>query len=259
MGYLLNQRSKYLLQLQSVNSAVTLDPDAFLSPSVSDDSESSDEESTVSRVKIKTEMPELDNDIKENIVSNDVCKNEKTDEYDAQVNIKQEIVEEIQSIELNDHELEYNDEQVAMVEVNADEIDKTVDVKNETEEADKEKNDKDDQTELNVEVKINDKDKQQGKIIDEENGSSIKSIIRRRRGKSKNSITENEQISKIECRKPIRIKQEPVEYEQELDPSGDTIDEVKRELRPRNSNDPQVFFEPYDGTSEDSDYTDISD
>ncbi|XP_025408335.1 transcriptional adapter 3-like isoform X2 [Sipha flava] len=259
LSYLLNQRSKYLLQLQTVNSAVTFDPDAFLSPSISDDSESSDEESTISRVKIKTEMPELDNDIKENIGSHDVCKNEKTDEYEMQVNIKEEIIEEMQSVELNDHELEYNDEQVAMVEVSANETEKTVDVKNETEEADKDKNEKDDQTELNIDIKINDKDKQQGKIIDEESSSAIKPNIRRRRGKSKNNITENEQMSKIECRKPIRIKQEPVEYEPDLDPSGDTIDGIKRELRPRNLNDPQVFFEPYDGTSEDSDYTDLSD
>lgn len=248
------------MQIQSVSSSVTFDPDAFISPAISDDSESSEEEeSAMSRVKIKTEISENDTDLRENVGSDDVCKTEKNDEYEVQVNIKQEIVEEIHCTELNDHKLEYNDEQVANIELNDDKIEKTVEVKNGTEEADEDKNDEDVLTNLITDIKVSDADKQQGNTVDEESSNAIKPIIKRRRGKSKSSIAENEQTSKIECRKPIRIKQEPVEYEMDLDPSEDTIDGVKRELRPRNLNDPQVFFEPYDGTSEDSDFTDLSD
>lgn len=241
-----------------MGSAIDFEPGAFLSPTVSDDSDSSDEESAISSVKIKTEMSDYDTDIKENVRSDDVCDTEENDEHKIQVNIKQEIVDEIHCLELNDTKLESNNEQGVVVKMNNDELEKTVDMNNGTEEANEDENDKDNQTELNIDIKVNDEDKQQGKILDEES-STINPIVRRRRGKFKDIVTENEQTSKIECRKPIKIKQEPVEYEMELDAPEDTIDGDKRELRPRNLSDPQVFFEPYDGTSEDSDFTDLSD
>lgn len=241
----MNQRATYLGQLQSVST----ESNNYLSPPVSDDSESSYEECEPSNVHIKTEPSENDTGVKMDILIKDECQAEEH----VEINIKQEIVEERMDFEeANDNEkdIEY-DENVGNSEVYTEEIVKTVNEGNETENEDEAKINQEDNvaTELQTNVKIK----------EEEGSCSEKLSIERQRKKPKKGISESEQTSKIEARKPIKIKQEP-DSDLELDPSEDTIDGVKRELRPRKLNEPHIYFEPYDGsTSEGSDFTDLSD
>ncbi|XP_022166291.1 uncharacterized protein LOC111030890 [Myzus persicae] len=249
LHFLLNQRGTFLAQLQSVST----ESNNFLSPSVSDDSESSDEDCEPSNVHIKTEPSENDTVVKMEILLND----EYQPEEHVEIDIKHEIVDEIMDFEeANDHEKDIEcDENVGNTEVNTEEVEKTVNEENETEKCEEGKVNQEDQTELQTNVKVN----PLVKIKEEEGSCSEKLTIERRRKKPKKGISESEMASKIEARKPIKIKQEP-DSDLELDPSEDIIDGVKRELRPRKLNEPHIYFEPYDGsTSEGSDFTDLSD
>lgn len=253
LNFLLNQRGIYLGQLQSVSS----ETNNFLSPSVSDDSESSDEECASTKVLIKTEPTENDTDD-----INIPIKDEYQAEEHVEINIKHEIIDErvdFQEANDNDTGLEY-DEHVGNEEVDANDTKNTVNEENETENYDKVKNNEDDQTELKTDLEVN----PLINIKEEESSSSGKFTFKRQCRKPKNDSLENEQTSKIESRKPINIKEEPVDYADEeiegLDHSEDIIDGVRRELRPRKLNEPHIYFEPYDGsTSEGSDFTDESD
>jgi len=260
LHFLLNQRGTLLGQLQSVATE-----SLYLSPLVSDDSESSYEDCEPSNVHIKTEPIENDTDVKMDDQINDEegCQAEEH----VEINIKHEIVDDIMEFEeANDiaknNDGEY-DENVGNAEVVTEEIEieieKIVNKENETEKGDEAKIDQEDQevqTEVQTDVNIN----PLVKIKEEEVNCSEKLSIERRRKKPKKRISESEQTSKIEARKPIKIKQEPVDSDLELDPSEDIIDGVKRELRPRKLNEPHIYFEPYDGsTSEGSDFTDLSD
>jgi len=251
LHFLLNQRGTLLGQLHSVATE-----SLYLSPLVSDDSESSYEDCEPSNVHIKTEPTENDTDVKmdDQINEEEGCQAEER----VEINIKHEIVDDVMDFEeANDiaknNDVEY-DENVGNAEVFTEEIkiEKTVNKENETEKGDEAKIEQEDQTDINVNPLV--------KIKEEEvNCSEILSIERRRK-KPKKGISEGEQTSKIEARKPIKIKQEPVDSDLELDPSEDIIDGIKRELRPRKLNEPHIYFEPYDGsTSEGSDFTDLSD
>lgn len=237
------------------------DSNNYFSPLVSDDSESSYEDCELSNVHIKTEPAENDTDIK---IDDQINEEGGQIEERIEIKIKHEIVDDKMDFEeANDiaknNDIEY-DENVGKAEVLTEEIEiekeKTVNEENVTGKGDEGKIDQEDQTELQTVVNIN----PLVKIKQEEDNSSEKFSIERRRKKPKKDISESEQTSKIEARKPIKIKQEPVDSDPELDPSEDIIDGVKRELRPRKLNEPNVYFEPYDGsTSEGSDLTDLSD
>lgn len=249
LHFLLNQRGTLLGQLQSVATE-----SLYLSPLVSDDSESSYEDCEPSNVHIKTEPSENDTSVKMNNLINDECQAEER----IEVNIKQEIIDEKMDFEeANDNNkgVEYV-ENVINEEVHTEEIDMTSREENQIEKDKEGKINQEDLTELQTNVKVN----PLVQIKEEESGCSEKFTIERRRRKSKKHTSESEQTSKIESRKPIKIKQEPADYDLELDPSEDIIDGVKRELRPRKLNEPHIYFEPYDGsTSEGSDFTDLSD
>lgn len=259
LHFLLNQRGTLLGQLQSVATE-----SLYLSPLVSDDSESSYEDCEPSNVHIKTEPFENDTDVKMDDQINDEegCQAEEH----VEINIKHEIVDDRMDFEeANDiaknNDVEY-DENVNNAEVFTEEIDieKTVNKENETEKGDESKIDQEvqeDQTEVQTtDVNVN----PLVVIKQEEDNCSEKLSIERRRKKPKKGITESELTPKIEARKPIKIKQEPADSDLELDPSDDITDGVKRELRPRKLNEPHIYFEPYDGSSsEGSDFTDLSD
>ncbi|XP_025192583.1 uncharacterized protein LOC112592646 [Melanaphis sacchari] len=251
LHFLLNQRSNYLGQLQSLTSEFN---NLNFSPSISDDSESSDENCEPSNVHIKTEPSENDASVRMNNLINDDCQVEES----VEINIKNEIINEKMDVEEsndNNKGKEY-DENVVNEEVHAEEIEMTVNEENQTEKDNEVKINQEEQTELQTNVKVN----PLVQIKEEESSCSEKFTVERRRRKSKKHNSESEQTSKIESRKPIKIKQEPADYDLELDSSEDIIDGVKRELRPRKLNEPHIYFEPYDGsTSEGSDFTDLSD
>lgn len=259
LHFLLNQRGTYLGQLQSV----TTESINYLSPSISDDSESSDEESELSNVQVKIEPSENDTGVKMNIPIND----EYQAEEQVEINIKDEIInEEMDFEEANDNEkdIEYPDENVENVEVYTEKMETTVNEenKNENENENEIEIEKDDEGKINEEdqIELQTNVNPLVKVKKEEDSCSEKFSIERRRRKPKRGISESEQTSRIESRKPINIKQEPIDYDLELNPSEDIIDDVKRELRPRKLNEPHIYFEPYDGsTSEGSDFTDLSD
>lgn len=246
LNYLLDQRSNYLLQLQSV----LYEPNSCLSSSVSDNSESSDEESDPSKVHIKTELSEVS---EHNTCVNTINQNDKTDyeyqneenfETGVKINIKQEVDDErMECDEENNDNGEY-DEQLIDEKKSTEEV---INVSNEINEIDKvieEKNEQD--------VFVY----QQDKINEEGTSNTIKSTNKYHR-KFKKDNFKNEQTFEIESRKPIKIIQEPVKYESEIDLSETIMDDVKRELRSRKLND-TIYFEPYDGTSSDeSDFTDL--
>jgi len=239
---LLDQRSEYLIQIQQV----AIDHYS-LSLSASDDSEFSDEEFDLSKINIKTEPTEHGIGIKQNIKIDDECHMEVN--VKQPVIIKQEINDEKMDIEeaINEHiEVEY-DKQI----VNGTmDIEETENTEIETEKTDELENNQNDQTEL----KASDKDVgQQGKIhLEDESCSTSKSLVKRRR-QSKKDHSDNEQTSKIESRKSIKIKQEPtlLQASIEIDLDADIVDGVKRELRPRKLNEGRIYFEPYDGTTTD--------
>lgn len=237
----------------------------YLSPLVSDDSESSYEDCEPSNEHIKTEPAENDTDLK---MDDQINEEGSQAEECVEIKIKHEIVDDGMDFEeANDiaksNDIE-DDENVGKSEVLTEDIEiekeKTVNEeneKNETEIGIEGKIDQENQTEVQAVVNVNPLVKIKE---EEEDNSSEKFSIERRRKKPKKGISESEQTSKIEARKPIQIKQEPVDSDPELDPSEDIIDGVKRELRPRKLNEPHIYFEPYDGsTSEGSDFTDISD
>lgn len=230
---------------------------------MSDDSESSDEElDHPSKAHIKSESSEHDADMEQNILANNECNIEEN--VNLNVNIKQEAVDEkIVCEEINDIEDTEHDNFVANSETVAREkIENTVDEENDMEEtADEENNDQDNKTELKIEFNIK---QQQVNVKEDESSNSrsgaVKPIVRQHHGKKykKTNAVEDNQTSQMDSKK--QIKQEPAEYDVELDPLEDMIDGVRRELRPRKFNDTQVFFEPYDGSSsDDSDFTDLSD
>lgn len=252
LDFLLNQRSNFLLQMQSV----VFEPSSYLSPFLSEDSESSDEESDQSKDHIKTE-PSVHDDI--SVKQIEYPTNENV-ELNVKINIKQEIIdEEMDCEEVNQDNVDNaeHNEQVNNGMINNDDIEKNDVAKNENENADEDENFQDCQTEFEVNENIIDKVDVQGKNKEEdESNDTVKPIIKRRRGKPKKSVSENEETSKMS----IKIKQEPTDYDHELDPSEVTIDGIKRELRPRKLNESNIYFEPYDGTtSEESDFTDLSD
>lgn len=252
LNYLLNQRSNYLRQIQSI----VFEPNnSYLSPSVSDDSESSsDEESDPSKIHIKTEPSEHDTDVKENIIIKDECVTEEN------VNIKHEIiVEERMDYEEvnNDNIIDYEyGKHVVNGETINEEIDKSENEDMEAESSDIDKNNHSYQHKLETNVQV----KAQDLINEEESGSSsstIKPNIKHRR-KPKKSTSENDQTTQIDSKDQIKIKREPVDYELELDPSEDIVDGIK--LRPRKLNESSIYFEPFDGpSSEESDFADLSD
>lgn len=241
--------------------SVMFEPSSYLSPFLSEDSESSDEESDQSKEHIKTELSIHDDiSVKQNDKIENECPTNENVELNVKINIKQEIIdEEMDCGEVNQNNVditEHND-QVNNGPINNEEMEKNDVEKNENENADEDENFQDCQTELVVYENINDKIDVQGKNKeDDESNDTVKPIIKRRRGKPKKSVLENEETSKM----AIKIKQEPNDYDHELDPSEVTIDGIKRELRPRKLNDSNIYFEPYDGTtSEESDFTDLSD
>lgn len=241
LNYLLGQRGKYLLMLKNVSQ----DPNSCLSPSISDDSEYSDDESEPSKVLIKTEPDEHNSGVQQNVEEV-----QSVDSVDHTVNIKLEHLDDkMDCVSINDGDVEdESDRQVLNGEVNIDDTKKTAINDDEVEKTDENISDQDDQTGSKTSVK-------QGKTKEEENCNALKPAIRCRK-KSKRDILENDHTSKIESRKSIKIKQEP--FDDELD-DEDMIDGVKRELRPRKLNDTQLYFEPYDGTSssEESDFSDL--
>lgn len=243
LRFLLETRAKYLKQLQTF----ALDPNCYFSPPVSDDSESSEEESESSKIHIKTELTE-----------NEYVKFEDKSDYESfsdgnienpvKLHIKQELIdEEMDCEEENDNvmEVEYN-LPISNGEIKDDDVEKTV---NETEKTEQHVNNHDDITMLKTCINMVN---QQCKAKDEESCCTVKSTIKRRRRSKKDIL---EEALKVETRKPIKIKQEPVDYE--LD-DEDMIDGVRRELRPRKL-ETQMYFEPYDGTSseEDSDFSEL--
>jgi len=230
------------------------DSNYYLSSCISDDSESSYEDCEPPNVNIKTEPTENDTDVKMDSLINDECQAEEC----VEINIKQEIIDEKMDFEgANDNEKDIeNDESVSNAEVLTDEIEKTGNEENETDKVNEDKINQENQTELPTNIQVN----PLVKIKEEEGSCSKKPSVERRRKKPKKGIVESEMTSKIEARKPIRIKQEPVDSDLELDFLEDIVDGVKRELRPRKLNEPHIYFEPYDGsTSEGSDFTDLSD
>jgi len=244
---LLEQRGKYVKQLQTI----ALDPNCCLSPSVSDDSESSDEEFDPSKVHIKSELTE-NVDIKFDDKSDDESLSDENIENLVKLHIKQEVIDErMDCDEEIDNDMEAEDDlPIANGEIkDNDDVEKTV---NETEKTDQDVNDHDDLTRLKTCINMV---KQQCKTKDEESCCTVKPTIKRRR-RSKKDILEDDQTSKVEARKPIKIKQEPIDYD--LDADEDMIDGVRRELRPRKL-ETRMYFEPYDGTSseEESDFSDI--
>lgn len=251
LQFLLNQRSNYLGQLQSVESEFN---NLNLSPTVSDESESSDEDCEPPNVHIKTESSENDTSITINNIIND----ESQAEERVEINIKNEIIDEKMDFEEandNNKAIEY-DESVVNEEIHTEEIEVPTNEENQTEKDNENKINQEDQTELQTNVKVN----PLVQIKEEESSCSEKITNERRSRKTKKNTSESEQTSKIEARKPIKIKQEPADYDLDSDPSEDIIDGVKRELRPRKLNEPHIYFEPYDGsTSEGSDFTDLSD
>lgn len=249
LNFLLNQRGNYLMQLQSVE----FEAGSCLSPSVSEDSESSDEEYD-DPSKIHAESSEHDTSVQDITVNDTGVKQENKldDEFQIEENfdqivkiIKQEIDDE--RMNCNEFNVDKNIEYQQVMNGNADteEMEKTLNVKNEIENTLENENNQN-----NVEMKE-----------EESVGCSgiVKLSNRRRRGKTNLGTLENEQTSKIESRKPIKIKHDTIDYEPELDPSEDTIDGIQRELRPRKLSE-KTYFEQDDGvTSDDSDFTDLSD
>lgn len=250
MRFLLEQRSKYLVQLQSV----TQDPNSCFTPSASDDSESSDEESESSKVNIKLEPTENNSNVKTNIKSDDESISERNVQHPVNINIKQEVIDERMDCEVkNDDDMEIDcNKPVENGEIDAKTAEKTVKDENGTEKTDEDEIIKEEESELKSGVKLM---KQLGKNKDEESCSSVKLNVRRRR-KSKKDLLEDDQMPKIEARKSIKIKQEPDDFEPDAD--VEIIDGVRRELRPRKLNDPQIYFEPYSRSSSDND-SDFSD
>lgn len=252
---LLQQRTDYLVQLQSY----VFEPGTCLSPCITDDSESSDEElDHPSQVHIKSEPPEHDADTKQN------DKRHIEEDVKPNINIKQEIIDEkIDCQEVNDVEDTELDEQITKGEMVVQEEMKNIAKEaNEAEEkSDEDNKDQDEQTELKFDVNIR---QQQGNGKEEISNSSsmVRPIVRQHGKKSKRAVAvESDQMSQIDPRKQIKIKQEPIEYEVDLDSlEGDMVDGIKRDLRPRKLNDTHIYFEPYDGSSsEESDFTDLSD
>lgn len=250
MRFLLEQRSKYLVQMQSV----TQDPNSCFTPSASDDSESSDEESESSKVNIKLEPTENNSNVKTNIKSDDESISERIVQHPVNINIKQEVIDERMDCEVknDDMEIDYN-KPVENGEVDGKTTENTVKDENGTEKTDEDEIIKEEESELKSSVKLM---KQLGKNKDEESCSSVKLNVRRRR-KSKKDLLEDDQMPKIEARKSIKIKQEPDDFEPDAD--VEIIDGVRRELRPRKLNDPQIYFEPYSRSSSDDDDSDFSD
>jgi len=253
---LLQQRTDYLVQLQSN----VFEPGTCVSPSITDDSESSDEElDHPSQVHIKTEPSEHEIDMKQN----DKCHTEE--DVKLNINIKQEIIDEkIDCKEMNDVEDTELDEQIMKgIKVVQEEMKNIAKERNEAEEkSDEDNSDQDERTELKFDVNIR---QQQGSCKEEMNSNisgMIRPIVRRQHEKrSKRAIAiENDQMSQMDPRKQIKIKQEPTEYLVDLDSlEEDMVDDIKRGLRPRKLNDTHIYFEPYDGSSsEESDFTDLS-
>lgn len=250
LNFLLNQRGNYIMQLQSVE----FEASSCLSPSVSEDSESSDEEYD-NPSKIHDESSEHDTSVQDNAVLDTGVKQEVKldDEFQIEENfeqivkiIKQEIDDEkmdCDEFNVNDKNIEYH-EQAINGNVDTEEIEKTNNVKNETDNTVENEN-----NQTNIQMKEK-----------ESVGCSgiVKPSIKRRRRKTNLGTSENEQTSKIESKKPIKIKQDTNDYESELDPSEDTIDGIQRELRPRKLSE-KAYFEQDDGvTSDESDFTDLS-
>lgn len=251
MRFLLEQRSKYLTQLQ----LVTNDPNSCLTPSASDDSESSDEESESSKVNIKIEPTENNSSVKINMKSDDESVSERNVQHPVTINIKEEVIDErMDCEEKNDDDMEIDfSKPVENGEIDGKTAEKTVKDENGTEKTDEDENNKDEESELKPSIKLV---KPLGKTKDEESCSSPKVTVRRRR-KSKKDLSEDDQMPKIEARKSIKIKQEPDDFEHDAD--VEMIDGVGRELRPRKLNDPQIYFEPYSRSSseDDSDFSDL--
>jgi len=263
LQFLLQKRGDYLVQLQST----TFDSNSCLSPSISDDSESSDEEpDNLSKVHFKSESSERDTDVKQNVQTNDECVTEENAELN--VNIKHELIDEkIDSEEVNDiGSVEHvNDETVVNGEtIGQEEVENTA--ANEENEMEEENNDRDEQLELKTDgIKINEQQQQQQDNVkeDESSNSSGTVIIKQSRGKKfkRTVAVEGDQTSQMDSGKQIDIKQEHAEYNIELDPLEDMVDDdgVRRELRPRKLNDSHIYFEPYDGSlsGESDDFTDL--
>lgn len=247
LHFLLEQRGKYLMQMQ----AVAEDPNSGLSSPLSDDSESSDDESDPSKVNIKSEPTDHTNDMQQDV---DESHNVDNVEQPVKINIKQERMDDkINCKKENDNAIEVeNDKQVVNGEVGIDETEKTASNDNETEKTDEDQSDQEDQIELKTSVKVV---KQQGKTKEEENCNAVKPTNRCRR-KSKRDILENDHTTKTESKKSIKIKQE--HEEDDFDDDEDMVDGVRRELRPRKLNESRIYFEPYDGSSSDeSDFSDL--
>lgn len=236
----------------------------YLTPCVSDDSESSEEGSDPSKLLIKLELPEHNISVKQDEKTNDVYQTEDHIATKIDMNIKQEIEDEKMDCEESHDvkdvmEIDFNEQ--AIEEVVSEKILKTEFEKNDESENSRDNDnasDQDDKSITKTNTKTNFKVKQVDKTKDLDN-STVKPMRTRRRGKPKKNTSDNEQTSKTESRKMFKIKQES-ESELEIDPSEDTIDGIKRELRPRKLNEGTIYFKPYDGsTSEDSDFTDMTD
>lgn len=251
---LLEQRTHYIEQMHSI----LLGSGGFLSPTVSDESDSSDEESDPSKVNVKLEPSEHNNSENQIIDTKDDTQLEVNIEHSLK--IKEETMDErMDCEEVNDSvEDEEPSKPVSKEETVTENIEKTVDDENKTD-----KSVEDDQSmiishqEDQIEPKIS--DDHEGKTNEEEINSTITSSTRQRRVRIRKSPSENELTTKIEQKKLIKIKQEPAESDHELDTAEDTIDD-SRELRPRKLNDSRNYFEPYDGSSsDDSDFSFPSD
>lgn len=244
------------MQLQST----TFDSNSCLSPSVSDDSESSDEETDHAiKVHVQSESSDHDTDVKQNVQTNDECLIEENVELN--VNIKQELIDEkINCEEVNEiGGVEHNEHVVNGETIIEEEIENTANEENEMKE---ENNDQDEQSELKPDDdKIN---QQQDNVKEDESSNSSGTVTMKQQDEEKSKGTvavENGETSEMDSRKQIDIKQEPAEYEMELDPMEDMVDDdgVRRELRPRKLNDSHIYFEPYDGSlsEESDDFTDL--
>lgn len=244
LNYLLDQRSNYLLQLQSL----LFESNSYLSSSVSDNSESSDEESDPSKVHIKTELSEASehdtsvNDMNQNDKMDYEYQNEENIENDVKINIKQERMDCDQE---NDANGEYNEQ---VIDINIDEK-ISIEEQNVSNEINETVNIIEDKNEQDVFI-------QQDNINEEGTSNTVISTDKYHR-KLKKSIFKNEHTFEIESRRPIKVIQESIKYESEVDPSETIMDDVKRDLRSQKLND-TIYFEPYNGTSSDeSDFTDI--
>lgn len=240
LSLLLELRARYIKRMQSI----LHEPSNFLSSTVSDESDSSDEESDLSKVNIKIEPSEHNTSEKQITDTNENGQVEVN--FEQSVNIKEEIMDEKVDYEkVNDIVVdEKHNKRVSKEELVTEEIEKTVDCENKADNS---------YQENQIEPKTNDDHESK---MNEESNSKVTLSTRECRVRSKKSPLENEPTSKIELRKQIKIKQEPVDYDHE----SDTIDDAARELRPRKLNESHIYFEPYDGTSsDDSDFSFPSD